>query len=409
MESSFACSSIWQSTVENDKLGALIGKDLIKAMKLKIDFDEDRVDSELLGVKSQPLEETRVGHYKLELLNGTWNGPEAVIREWKAVGLDGVCQIPPSSDNQVMYSQAVEPKPSVCRAPSLSVSVTDGARRRASGNRSCENVSKVESHVPKASRKGKMALLWNLIVAGTAAATQVFPDTVALHKQPSCLPPAAGTSDCLATSVCRTHPPTRPHGNLTSLFGNLSCCGDRDHQAGETRLGKSKVGGGNRRCERDRPLEPPDVSSKPWNRSQRRNAEHEGRVDESCGSPSLVDRRNVGRAKDTLPRGLCRVADNNGGSGQIPTRSSKLLEQFAGLIASQKPPMGVMPKSQLPPKQPLPGTSGLGFPTWGPPPPGMRQQVDVVVTNVPGTPTEQSALSEEDYYLMSPDELMDTQ
>ena len=54
------CMLIWFSTVENDKLGALIGKDLIKAMKLKIDFDEDRVDSELLGVKSQPLEETHV-------------------------------------------------------------------------------------------------------------------------------------------------------------------------------------------------------------------------------------------------------------------------------------------------------------------------------------------------------------
>jgi len=88
-----------------------------------------------------------------------------------------------------------------------------------------------------------------------------------------------------------------------------------------------------------------------------------------------------------------------------PSSSSSLQDS----LPHKSPPMGVMPKSQLPPKQPPPGTSGLGFPTWGPPPPGMRQQVDVVVTNVPGTPTEQSALSEEDYYLMSPDELMDTQ
>jgi len=83
---------IWYSTVQNDKLGALLGKDLIKALKLKIDFDSDLMDSPLLNVTSMPLGEMRVGHYKLELLNGKWDAPCEL--NWSAIGLDGVCMIP---------------------------------------------------------------------------------------------------------------------------------------------------------------------------------------------------------------------------------------------------------------------------------------------------------------------------
>ena len=59
--------AIQVSVVQSSTLGALLGKDFIKVLGMKIDFESDYFDSVRLGLCGIPLSELQAGHYKLPL------------------------------------------------------------------------------------------------------------------------------------------------------------------------------------------------------------------------------------------------------------------------------------------------------------------------------------------------------
>jgi hypothetical protein len=76
------------SVVASPTLGALLGKDFIKALGIVLDFEHDVFSSSVLGVRNVHLDELQAGHYCLPLRNRLvelWHEPLSV-RTWLCLG-----------------------------------------------------------------------------------------------------------------------------------------------------------------------------------------------------------------------------------------------------------------------------------------------------------------------------------
>ena len=84
---------LWVSVVPNPSLGLLMGKDLMRALGVTLDFDGDLFFSKRLGIFNRKLLEMRAGHYKLDLMPHQPNFPMGA--GWtKPLGPGGVVQLP---------------------------------------------------------------------------------------------------------------------------------------------------------------------------------------------------------------------------------------------------------------------------------------------------------------------------
>ena len=81
----------WVSVVDCATLGLLIGKDVMRALGLRIDFCDNMIDSKVLDFWDVKLGEFSAGQLRLPLLNGNWLGPKSP--ELIRLGSTGVVEV----------------------------------------------------------------------------------------------------------------------------------------------------------------------------------------------------------------------------------------------------------------------------------------------------------------------------
>ena len=122
----------WVSVVDVRTLGLLLGRDLMEALGIRLDFERKLLDCRRLGVHDFSLEQMRAGHFMLPLLphdvtNG-W-GEEPRFR-FKRLGLDGVVEL--ALTHRVWLSNMLQtPSLRVNRGAASEFHVTESSLRSA--------------------------------------------------------------------------------------------------------------------------------------------------------------------------------------------------------------------------------------------------------------------------------------
>ena len=179
------------SVVNSASLGALLGKDLARALGLKLDFENDEMESALMNLRPTALKEMKAGHYKLDLLDGVvkaWQNLSEHELQW--TGLSGVLgyvanqhsslqssalKNKPCSHNLLRKNMCVLTAPPVGRTPFAGILPIEDAKSPIAE----ASVSTMDTFRRPPHRSSRLALAGRVAVALAAAAYTVLSSPVA--------------------------------------------------------------------------------------------------------------------------------------------------------------------------------------------------------------------------------------